>query len=51
MPQIVNGFFGGWIVKEFYHGEAIYAIVTAGIFMILGAVSVLYIQNNKQKTS
>ncbi|RZM27406.1 MAG: MFS transporter [Pedobacter sp.] len=49
MPQIVNGFFGGLIVKKFYHGEAIYAIVLAGIFMILGAVSVLYIQNNKER--
>ncbi len=49
MPQIVNGFFGGAIVKQFYNGEAIYAIVLAGIFMILGAISVLYIQNSKQK--
>jgi len=49
MPQIVNGFFGGMIVKQFYNGEAIYAIVLAGIFMILGAISVLYIQNNKEK--
>ncbi|WP_240534698.1 MFS transporter [Pedobacter aquae] len=48
MPQIVNGFFGGLIVKHFYNGEAIYAIVMAGIFMILGAVSVLYIQDNKK---
>jgi maltose/moltooligosaccharide transporter len=48
MPQIVNGFFGGLIVKEFYHGEAIYAIVLAGIFMILGAISVLYIQNHEK---
>lgn len=49
MPQIVNGFFGGMIVKHFYNGEAIYAIVIAGIFMILGAISVLYIRNNTQK--
>jgi len=48
MPQIVNGFFGGMIVEKFYDGKAIYAIVLAGIFMILGAVSVLYIQTNKK---
>ncbi|WP_432712480.1 MFS transporter [Pedobacter sp.] len=48
MPQIVNGFFGGMIVKHFYNGEAIYAIVIAGIFMILGAVSVLYIRDKKE---
>ena len=49
MPQIINGFFGGLIVKRFYNGEAIYAIVLAGIFMILGAISVLYIRDNKEK--
>jgi maltose/moltooligosaccharide transporter len=46
-PQIVNGIFGGTIVKNFYNGEAIYAIVLAGIFMIMGAVSVMYVQDNK----
>lgn len=48
MPQIVNGFFGGMIVKHLYNDKAIYAIVLAGIFMILGAVSVLYIQTKKE---
>ncbi len=47
MPQIVNGFFGGLIVKHIYHDQAIYAIVLAGIFMLLGAISVLYIRNTK----
>jgi maltose/moltooligosaccharide transporter len=47
MPQIINGFLGGMIVKEFYSGQAIYAIVMAGVFMILGAISVLYIRDNK----
>ncbi|MFM6953656.1 MAG: MFS transporter [Sphingobacteriaceae bacterium] len=46
-PQIVNGVFGGPIVKHFYNGQAIYAIILAGIFMILGAISVLYVQDNK----
>lgn len=48
-PQIVNGFFGGMIVKEFYNGEAIYAIILAGIFMICGAISVLYVQDKQAK--
>ena len=51
MPQIVNGFFGGMIVKHFYNGEAIYAIVIAGIFMLLGAVSVMYIRDHKNVAS
>ncbi len=44
MPQIVNGFLGGLIVKNLYNGEAIYALVMAGGFMILGAISVMYIK-------
>jgi maltose/moltooligosaccharide transporter len=49
-PQIVNGLFGGLIVKTFYNGEAIYAIVLAGIFMLLGAVSVLFVQDRLKVT-
>jgi len=45
-PQIVNGFFGGPIVKYFYGGQAIYAIVLAGIFMLCAAISVLFVQDN-----
>ncbi len=44
-PQIVNGIFGGPIVKFFYGGNAMYAIFTAGIILILGAVSVLYVDD------
>ena len=48
LPQIVNGFFGGWIVKAIFGGQAIYAIVLAGIFMFCAAVSVLYVQTNEE---
>lgn len=44
-PQIVNGIFGGPIVKEIYKGEAIYALVLAGFLMICGAIAVLYVQD------
>lgn len=47
-PQIVNGVFGGPIVKYFYHGHAIYAIVMAGVFMLLAALSVLRVHDNKK---
>lgn len=47
MPQIINGFFGGVVVKELYEGKAIYALVTAGIFMLMGAISVLNIKDNQ----
>lgn len=43
LPQIVNGLFGGWIVKHIYGGKPIYAIVLAGILLICAAVSVLFV--------
>lgn len=43
LPQIVNGLFGGWIVKHLYGGQPIYAIVLAGFFLICGAISVLFV--------
>ena len=43
LPQIINGLFGGWVVKHIYGGQPIYAVVRAGIFMICGAISVIYV--------
>ena len=43
LPQIVNGIFGGFIVKHFYNGQSIYAIVLAGFLLICAAVSVLFV--------
>ena len=43
LPQIINGLFGGFIVKHIYNGQSIYAIVLAGFFMLCGAVSVLFV--------
>jgi len=43
LPQILNGFIGGWIVKNVYHSQPIYAILFAGIFMLLAAISVIYV--------
>lgn len=44
-PQIVNGIFGGQIVKHLYGGQAVYALVFAGVFMIFGAISVLRVDD------
>jgi maltose/moltooligosaccharide transporter len=44
-PQIVNAIIGGPIVKYLYHGNPIYALVTAGVFMIFGAISVLWVHD------
>ena len=44
-PQIINGIIGGPIVKHLYGSQAIYAIVVAGIFLILGAASVMFVDD------
>ena len=49
LPQIINGFIGGWIVKHLYGGQPIYAIVLAGILMICAAVSVVYVYDPGSK--
>ena len=41
LPQIINGFVGGSIVKHLYGGQPIYAILMAGVFFILAAISVV----------
>ncbi len=43
LPQIVNGLVNGWIVKNIYDGQPIYAIVLAGFFMICAGISVLFV--------
>ncbi len=43
LPQIINGLFGGLIVKHLYGGQPIYAIVLAGFCLICAAVSVLFV--------
>jgi maltose/moltooligosaccharide transporter len=43
IPQIINGLLGGPIVKHIYGNQPVYALVLAGIFMICGAISVVYV--------
>jgi maltose/moltooligosaccharide transporter len=51
LPQIINGFVGGWIVKHLYGGQSIYALLMAGVFLLFAAVSVIKVYDptsNKQ---
>ena len=54
IPQIVSGIFSGLILKYFFADNPVYCIIMAGISMILGAISALFIrehqpsQNNHQ---
>lgn len=44
-PQIVNGVFGGLIVQYIYNDQAVLALVTSGIFLLIGAIAVLYVED------
>ncbi len=45
-PQIIGGFFGGFMVKILFDGQAIFAIVMAGVFMAVGALAVLRVKES-----
>ena len=42
-PQILNGIFGGLIVKYLFNEDPVYALVMAGAFLLLGALASIYI--------
>jgi maltose/moltooligosaccharide transporter len=46
LPQIVSGVFGGPMVKHLFGGQAIYAIVIGGFFMVCAAVCMTYVKEN-----
>lgn len=46
LPQITNGIIGGPMVNGVYGGQAIYALVTAGVFMLIGAVSMRWVHDH-----
>jgi maltose/moltooligosaccharide transporter len=45
LPQIFNGIVGGPIVKYLYNSNAIYSLVTAGIFLIIAAFCVRFVDD------
>ncbi len=45
LPQIVNGIIGGPIVKYIYGSHAIYSIVMAGIFLLIAAFCVRFVED------
>lgn len=45
MPQIVNGIIGGPVVKYFYNSNAVYSLVMAGVFLIIAAFSVRFVED------
>jgi maltose/moltooligosaccharide transporter len=44
-PQIVNGIFGGPIVKHVFNSQPIYSLVMAGVFLLLAALCVRFVDD------
>ncbi len=49
IPQILSGVFGGPILKRVFDGNGIYIMVLAGALMILGAISVFFVNTKTQE--
>ncbi|MGQ1909715.1 MFS transporter [Marinifilum sp. RC60d5] len=47
VPQILSGVFGGPILRSFFGGQGIYILVFAGVIMILGSISVLFVKQTE----
>jgi len=45
VPQIINGLFGGMIVKRIFDSQAIFAIMMSGCFLVIAAISVLWVED------
>jgi len=45
LPQIINGVIGGPIVKYLYGSQAIYALVMAGVFLLIAAFTVRFVED------
>jgi maltose/moltooligosaccharide transporter len=51
LPQIFNGIVGGPIVKYIYGSQAIYSIVMAGIFLLIAAFCVRFVEDKDDVVS
>lgn len=45
IPQIVNGIFGGLILKYAFGGDPVKSLYMAGVLMLLGAVSTFFVKD------
>jgi maltose/moltooligosaccharide transporter len=45
LPQIINGIIGGPIVKYLYGSHAIYSLVMAGVFLLIAAFCVRFVED------
>lgn len=46
IPQIINGIFGGLILKYVFNSDPLFSLIMAGGFMFLGAISTVFVSEN-----
>ncbi len=51
LPQIVNGIFGGLMVKYIFGNQPVYSLVFAGALLIIAAISVSKVKDSDEVTS
>ncbi|WP_430813191.1 MFS transporter [Carboxylicivirga sp. RSCT41] len=49
IPQILSGVFGGPILKQVFNGNGIYIMVLAGALMVVGAISVFFVNTKTEE--
>jgi maltose/moltooligosaccharide transporter len=49
IPQIINALIGGPLVKYLYGDQAIFALVTAGVSLLLAAILVVKVKDEDDK--
>lgn len=47
IPQIVNGIFGGPIIKRLFDSQAIYALIIAGVSLLIAAGAVYFVEDKE----
>lgn len=48
IPQIISSLVNGPIIKQFFNSDSMYAILMAGICMLIAAFSVVFVHDNEQ---
>ena len=49
IPQIVNGIFSGPIIKSLFNSQAIFALIIAGVSLLIAAISVNFVEDKEDK--
>lgn len=47
IPQIVNGIFSGPVLKSLFNSQAIFALIIAGVSLLIAAVSVYFVEDKE----